>query len=507
MKTKAIRRFLLTLVCTALTIALSGCAGDKAGGTTSRISIGIPQDIEDSLDPHKAVAAGTEEILFNLYEGLVKPDSEGNMVDALAESHTVEEEGKVYTFRLRDGVKFHDGSLVTAEDVKYSLERCADTSSGDPLVPAFSAIESVEITDENTVRVTLKAPDNEFLAYMDAAIIPASNDSPETNPIGTGPYKYVSRSPQENFVIEKFDDYWGTPANIDEITLKVIANSDTIVTSLNGGAIDMFVRVSQSMTEQLSDDYNVLEGTMNLVQAMYLNNAKAPFDDVRVRQALCYAVDVQEIMDIISDGKGTQLGSSMFPAFGKYYMEELNDLYPADPEKAKELLAEAGYPDGFSFKLTVPSNYQQHVDTAQVIAEQLKRVGVTAEIELIEWESWLSQVYADRDFEATVVGLDASSLTAPALLSRFVSDAGKNFVNFESEAYDAAYAGASSSTDEAEKTAYYKECERILAEEAANVYIQDLPCFVALNKKYTGYEFYPLYVQDLAKLKLADGQE
>ena len=334
MKTKAIRRFLLTLVCTALTIALSGCAGDKAGGTTSRISIGIPQDIEDSLDPHKAVAAGTEEILFNLYEGLVKPDSEGNMVDALAESHTVEEEGKVYTFRLRDGVKFHDGSLVTAEDVKYSLERCADTSSGDPLVPAFSAIESVEITDENTVRVTLKAPDNEFLAYMDAAIIPASNDSPETNPIGTGPYKYVSRSPQENFVIEKFDDYWGTPANIDEITLKVIANSDTIVTSLNGGAIDMFVRVSQSMTEQLSDDYNVLEGTMNLVQAMYLNNAKAPFDDVRVRQALCYAVDVQEIMDIISDGKGTQLGSSMFPAFGKYYMEELNDLYPADPEKA-----------------------------------------------------------------------------------------------------------------------------------------------------------------------------
>ena len=493
MKTKAIRRFLLTLVYTALTIALGGCAGDKAGEITSRISIGIPQDIEDSLDPHKAVAAGTEEILFNLYEGLVKPDSEGNLVDALAESHTVEEDGKVYTFRLRNGVKFHDGSLVTAEDVKYSLDRCADTSNGDPLVPAFSAIESVEIVDADTVRVTLKAPDNEFLAYMDAAIIPASNAAPETNPIGTGPYKYVSRSPQENFVIEKFDDYWGTPANIDEITLKVIANSDTIVTSLNGGAVDMFVRVSQAMTEQLSDDYNVLEGTMNLVQAMYLNNARAPFDDVRVRQALCYAVDVQEIMDIISDGKGTKLGSSMFPAFGKYYMEELNDLYPTDPDRAKELLAEAGYPDGFSFKLTVPSNYQQHVDTAQVIAEQLKRIGVTADIELIEWESWLSQVYADRDFDATVVGLDASSLTAPALLSRFVSDAG--------------YAGASSTTDDAAKTEYYKECERILAEEAANVYIQDLPCFVALNKKYTGYEFYPLYVQDLAKLKLADGQE
>ena len=115
--------------------------------------------------------------------------------------------------------------------------------------------------------------------------------------------------------------------------------------------------------------------------------------------------------------KGAQIGSSMFPSFGKYYMEELNDLYATNIEKAKELLTEAGYPDGFSFTLTVPSNYQQHVDTAQVIAEQLKEIGVTANIQLIEWESWLSDVYSDRNYEATVVGVDASSLTAAALLS------------------------------------------------------------------------------------------
>lgn len=126
---------------------------------------------------------------------------------------------------------------------------------------------------------------------------------------------------------------------------------------------------------------------MNLVQAMYLNNAKEPFNDVRVRQALCYAVDPQGIMDMISDGKGTQIGSSMFPSFGKYYMEELNDLYATNIEKAKELLTEAGYPDGFSFTLTVPSNYQQHIDTAQVIVEQLKEIGVTANIQLIEWRA------------------------------------------------------------------------------------------------------------------------
>lgn len=504
MKTKAMKKVLLTLVCTALTIALSACAGDKADESKSQITIGIPQDIEDSLDPHNAVASGTEEILFNMYEGLVKPDSDGNLVDAIAESHTISEDGTVYTFKLRQGVKFHDGSLVTAEDVKYSLDRCAGTSTGEPLVAAFSSIESVNIVDDETVEVVLNAPDMEFLAYLTEAIIPASNEDPAGNPIGTGPYKFVSRAPQENFVLEKFDDYWGTPANIETVTLKVIANSDTIVTSLNGGAIDMFVRITQSMTGELSDDYEVLEGTMNLVQAMYLNNEVEPFNDVRVRQALCYAVDPQEIMDINADGKGTQIGSSMFPAFGKYYMEELNDLYATDLEKAKELLAEAGYPDGFSFTLTVPSNYQQHVDCAQVIAEQLKQIGVTANIQLIEWESWVSDVYTDRNYEATVVGVDASSLTAASLLRRFTSTAPNNFINYSSEAYDEAFAKAESSVDDAEKTEYYKECETLLAEDAANVYIQDLPCFVALNKKYGGYEFYPLYVQDLAKLYIVE---
>ena len=475
MKTKAGKKVLLTLVCAALTIALGACSGDKAGKESSQITIGIPQDV-DSLDPHKAVAAGTKEVLFNVFEGLVKPDSEGNLNDAVAESHTISEDGKVYTFTLRDGVKFHDGTTVTAEDVKYSIDRCADTSNGDPLVSAFLAIDSVNIIDEKTVEIV------------------------------TGPYKYVSRSPQENVILEKFDEYWGTPANIDTVKLQVIANADTIVTSLNGGSVDMFARISQAQADQLSDDFDVLEGTMNLVQAMYLNNAKEPFNDVRVRQALCYAVDPQGIMDMISDGKGTQIGSSMFPSFGKYYMEELNDLYATNIEKAKELLTEAGYPDGFSFTLTVPSNYQQHIDTAQVIVEQLKEIGVTANIQLIEWESWLSDVYSDRNYEATVVGVDASSLTAAALLSRFDSTASNNFINFNDPAYDEAYEAAVASADDDEKTEYYKECEKILAEDAANVYIQDLPSFVALNKKYGGYEFYPLYVQDFAKLYIVDEQ-
>ena len=503
MKKRSFKAALLVFVLSTLTIALSGCAGDKEGGNSSQITIGIPQDLEDSLDPHKAVAAGTKEVLFNIFEGLVKPTSDGDLIPAVASSYEETEGGKVYTFTLRDNVKFHDGSTVTAEDVKFSLDKCADASAGEPLVAAFSNIESVNIVDEKTIEVVLKEADTEFLAYMTTAIIPASNENPDTNPIGTGPYKYVSRSPQENFVVERFDDYWGEPAHIQDVTFKICANADSIVMDLEGGSIDMFARVTATQAASLSEDFEVLEGTMNLVQALYLNNAEAPFDNEQVRQALCYAIDVDEIKLMVSDGKGTQIGSSMFPAFGKYYMEELNDAYPTNIEKAKELLKEAGYEDGFSFTITVPSNYQPHIDTAQVLVEQFKKIGVDAKIQLVEWDSWLSDVYQNRQFQSTVVGVDASNLTGASLLQRFTSDSPKNFINYSNEDYDAAFEKAIDSVEDEEKTTYYKECEKILSDTAANVYIQDLPEFVALNKKYTGYEFYPLYVQDVSKLRLA----
>ena len=431
MKKKGLLKILLGVMFMSLTIALGGCRGDKAGDeNSSEITIGIPQDLEESLDPHKAVAAGTKEILFNIFEGLVKPDSDGNLNPAVASDVDISEDGKVYTFTLRENVKFHDGSVVTAEDVKYSIDRCADADNESLLVPAFSNIESVTIVDEKTVEVTLIEGDTDFLAYFTTAIIPKSNANPDTNPIGTGPYKYVSRSPQENFIVEKFEDYWGEKAHIENVVFKICANADTIVMELQGKGIDMFCRLTSAQVDQLGADYEIYEGTMNLVQAMYLNNAVEPFDNELVRQALCYAVNPQEIMEFMADGKGTELGSSMFPAFGKYYMPELNDTYTVDYDKAKELLKQAGYENGFEFTLTVPSNYQPHIDTAQVIVEQLKNINVTANIELVEWNTWVEDVYTGRQFEATVVGVDASNLTAGALLDRFESTAGKNFINY-----------------------------------------------------------------------------
>lgn len=500
---KRFKALTLLLVSAMLAVALCGCGGDKTEGGSSKITIGIPQDLEDSLDPHIAVAAGTKEILFNIYEGLMKPDSDGNLFPAVAESYSVSEDGLTYTFVLRDKVKFHNDKEVTAEDVLYCIERNADDGSGNALIPAFLNLDKY-YADGNSIVIELKEPNPDFLQYMTMAIIPKDNENPDTNPIGTGPYKYVSRSPQENIILKRFDAYWGEPAFIEDVTLKICANADTIVMDLMGGSVDLFARVTTAQVLQLQGaDFEILEGTMNLVQAMYLNNAVEPFDDVRVRQALCYAVDPDEIINISFDGKGTKLGSSMFPAFGKYYIEETATVYDKNIEKAKELLKEAGYENGFSFAIKVPSNYQPHVDTAQVVVEQLKQIGVTAEIKLVEWDTWLSDVYAGRDFEATLVGVDASNMTARAMLERFTSTSSKNFINFNSAEYDEKFAAALATIDVDEQTKLYKDCEWILTNEAANVYIQDLAEFVAIRKSFTGYEFYPIYVMDIAKIKPA----
>jgi len=225
---------------------------------------------------------------------------------------------------------------------------------------------------------------------------------------------------------------------------------------------------------------------------------------VRVRQALCYAVDKQGIIDLAFDGYGSPIGSSMYPAFGKYFDESLTNYYTKDVEKAKSLLTDAGYPNGFEMTITVPSNYQPHIDTAQVLVEQLKEIGVTAKIELVEWGTWVSDVYSGRQFQSTVVGVDASNMTARALLERFTSDYAKNFINYNNADYDALFQQALTTYDDAEQTAIYKAMEKNLTENAANVYIQDLADLVAVRQGLEGVTFYPIYVLDLSTVRYAE---
>ena len=504
------------LAALTMTAALGGCSGGKSKESASptpensaavsaepvkggELTVGIAQDLDDSIDPHKMTSAGTREVLFNVFEGLLKPDTKGEMQPAVASDCKINDTGDTFTFTLRDGVKFHNGNAVTAKDVVYSLKRAAGLDTGTPLINGFDEIESVESTDGKTVVVKLKKPDIEFKAMFTAAIIPDGSD-PTKDMVGTGPFKFVSRVPQQNVVLERFDQYWGTPAYVDKVTYKIIDNAETLVMSLKSASINLVAHLTSAQVKELGSDFTVVDGTMNLVQALYLNNKVAPFDNVKVRQALCYAVDRKGVMDMLADGKGVAVGSSMYPNFQKYFRSDLADYYKVDTAKAKQLLADAGYPDGFSMDITVPSNYQPHVDTASIIAEQLKQIGITVNIKNVDWSTWLKDVYQGRNYQSTVIGVDAASLTARAMLERFDSESKSNFTNFSDPEYDRIYAEAAASTDDAKQVELYKQLEEILTKDAANVYIQDMCDFVAMGKGIQGYEFYPLYVMDMSKV-------
>ena len=250
---KGLNRIILMVLALAMTVSLCACAGGKdtssaepieapARAAANEINVAIPQDLDDSLDPHMSVAAGTREVNFNIFEGLVKADPDGNIVEAVAEKVEVTKNGTVYVFTVREGIKFHNGEILTADDVVFSISRCAGmlddnyySASG-----TLSCIESVKKTGDRTVEITLKAPNAEFLAYLattNAAIIPENYKDQATAPVGTGPFKFVSRSPQENFVMERFDDYWGEKAKLQKVNYLIMESGSWVMSLKSTGHV------------------------------------------------------------------------------------------------------------------------------------------------------------------------------------------------------------------------------------------------------------------------------
>lgn len=481
----------------------SGLAdGAKSPGIREGGSIVVSITAEpDFFDPYLATAAATREILFNIFEGLVKPDEKGNLIPALAVHYQISKDALQYTFQLRPGVKFHNGKGVTAEDVKYSLEKAAGKDTGKPYQPALSNIKSVTVKNPSTVAITLNKPDSDLLPSFTVAIIPQGYQDQNKKPVGTGPFKFVEYIPQQQVVLAKNNEYWqkGLP-HLDKVLFKLAANEDAAFLQLKAGTIDLEPYIPVDKVEQLTGSYNVLKGNYNLVQLLALNNSRKPYNDVRVRKALSYAIDTRKIIDAVTYGQGTRLGSAVFPGFKKYYQPGLENTYKTDIKKAKELLSQAGLAVGFETTITVPANYKTHVDTAQVIVEQLKKINVKATIRQVEWGVWLDQVYKNRQFDSTVIALDAAILSPQSLLGRYRSKDATNFINYNNPKYDQTMAKAVNTTDESLKIKYYKELQRILTQDAASVFIQDPSKNVLLKKNLAGYKFYPLYVLDLASI-------
>lgn len=484
--------------------SFAGCNKKPADANNNAV-VGITQE-PGIFDPHTVVAAGDEEIIFNVYEGLVKFDKDGKLNPCLATDYKISEDASVYTFTIRTGVKFHDGSDLDANDVVYSLKRAAgllDSQDGTALVSELDSIKDVKATADGKVEVTLEAGNTELLSFFTVGIIPEGYDNCQAAPVGTGPFKFESYNPGQSVILIKNDNYWqkGLPY-LDKVTFKVCADMDAGLTELAAGSIDIFPYLSADRARQLdSAKYNILSNGSNMVQIFALNNKVEPLNNLKVRQAINYAINRTDIISVTMDGAGVELTTAMSPAMGSFYDKSLDGTFKQDIEKAKALMAEAGYENGFNITCTVPSSYLIHVNTAVELASELKAIGINMEIKQVDWATWLDTVYSNRQYETTVIAL--TSAYAPYdVVSRYQTSASGNFINYSNSEVDKLLTDIPLTADEKTRTDLYHKVLKHLTDDACSVYIQDPTTITAVSTRLEGYYVYPMYVQDMSQVKL-----
>ncbi|MCR4558416.1 MAG: ABC transporter substrate-binding protein [Saccharofermentans sp.] len=483
---------------------LAGCT-KKPAGSNSNAVVGITQE-PGIFDPHTVVAAGDEEIIFNIYEGLYKFDYEGNLNPCLATDVEISDDASVYTFTIREGVKFHDGSSLDPIDVVYSLKRAAgliEGQDGVALVQELDPIKDVEVTSDGRVQVTLEYGNSELLSYFTTGIIPEGYDNCQKAPVGTGPFKFDSYIPGQSVILVKNDNYWqkGLPY-LDKVTFKVCADMDAGITELANGSIDIFPYLTPDRSNQLDPaKYNILSNGSNMVQIFALNNDVKPLNDLRVRQAINYAVNRKDIISVTMDGESAELTTAMSPAMGSYYDTSLDGTFDQDLEKARSLMADAGYANGFDITCTVPSSYLIHVNTAVELASELKAIGINLEIKQVDWATWLDVVYKGRQYETTVIAL-TSDYAPYDVLERYQSTSDGNFINYSNAEVDRLMQEIPTTSEVAKRKELYHQVLGILTADACSVYIQDPNTITAVSTRLEGYHVYPMYVQDMSQVKL-----
>lgn len=482
-----------------LGLTLLGCGKEEKKSERKVIKTITSMDI-DSLNPYKLVSSASEEILMNVFEGLVMPGEDGGIIPAIAKEYSISDDGLVYKFKIRENVKFHNGNPLDVKDVEFSLRKMSGREGDTPAQAMFANIKDIKITGDDEVTVELKQPDSVFIYYMTEAIVPDENrDSLDKEPIGTGPFKVAGYEREQKLTLTKNDDYWGEKAKIDDVEIFVTPNAETAFLKLLSGEINMLPRVDAKRINELKN-FKTVSGAQNTVQLFALNHKFEPFSHKEVREAINLAVDKDAVIKNVMGGYGIKLETNMSPVMKKFCIENIGET--RDVEKAKELLKEAGY-SNLRFTVKVPSNYIMHVTTAQVIAEQLKEAGITMDIETVEWATWLSDVYTGRKHEATIVGL-TGKLDPDSILKRYVSDYPRNFFNYSNPKYDKLIADAKVSADENERIEYYKEAQRILRDENVAVFIMDPELITAMDKNINGFIYYPLSYINYAKLSIGE---
>ena len=424
------------------------------------------------LDPTKNAAAAIRSIACpSIFESLGRIDRNGEIKPGLAESWKISEDGKEYLFKLRSGVKFHDGEALDASVVKFSLDRLFAPDSTVPAKSLYTDIDKVEAVDPTTVRITLKSP-NSYLLYNlslgDAGIMhPKSAATNDKHPVGTGPFAFKERKEGDSVTIERFAGYRDLgDIKLKTIVFKVVKDPSAQVSALLAGDVDTFPGFqAPELVDRLKKDarFAVVVGTTEGEVIMATNNGKKPFDNLKVRQAMAHALNREELIAAES-GFGTPIGSH-FPPHNKAYID-LTKTYPFDIAKAKALLAEAGYPNGFEASLKLPPvGYAQRA--GEVLANQLGKIGIKVAITQLQWPQWLAEVFKEKNYDLTVV-----AHTEANDLDRYARDG--YYWNYNSPEFKAKWREVVAATDFAKRDELLKQAQRIIARDAVNGYLSQL---------------------------------
>ncbi|MCR2791592.1 ABC transporter substrate-binding protein [Microbacterium sp. zg.Y625] len=411
MTSRRLTRYLAApAMASAALLVLAGCAsGDSSPSgsgepdAAAEIVIGS-QNEPTNLDQIFGGSSGVTEVFTgNVYEGLFRITDDAEVEPLLADETEVSDDGLVYTFTLADAA-FHSGDPLTADDVKYSLERFVGEESIAARKNQLKVIDSVEVVDDSTVAVTLTQPSISFTYNLGYVWI-VNDEAGEltTTADGTGPYALADYRKGDSITLEVNDDYWGeAPAN-GGVVYQYYADPTALNNALLTGAVDLVTSQSNpdSLAEFESAGFQIIEGTSTTKELLGLNTRIAPFDDVAVRKALYSAIDREKLLDAIWDGRGELIGS-MVPPSEPWYLD-LADNNPYDPQLAEQLLADAGYADGFTFTVDTPDS-GVHSTVAEFLKSELAKVGVTVEINIITDDEWYQKVYTDKNFEATLQG-------------------------------------------------------------------------------------------------------
>ena len=487
-------KHLLIAAMSALAALSAGAPPALAQPEANRIVIGMALE-PPHLDPTAGAAAAIDEVLYaNVFEGLTRIAADGTVEPALASEWTVAPDALSATFKLREGVTFHDGSSFDAEVVKFALDRARAEGAENAQPQLFSAIEEVVVDGPHDVTIKLSRPDADLpyaLGWGDAVMVhPASAETNKETPIGTGPFRFDRWRRGDRVILARNEDYWGEPAALDRAEFAFIADPTVALTALLAGDVHAFPNfpAPESLPVMESNpEFTVAIGTTEGETILAMNASRPPLDDIRVRRAIASAIDRQALVDGAMYGTATPIGSH-FPPHDPAY-EDLTAVNAYDPDKARALLKEAGAED-LSLEITLPPPaYARR--SGEIIAAELRAVGIDAGVRPVEWAEWLSKVFRGKEYDLSIV-----AHTEPADINIYGRP--DYYFHVEDARFDEIMTALDSESDPDGRIALLKEAQERIAEDAVNAFLFQLPKIGIWDARLSGlWQNSPIQANDI----------